>query len=129
MAHENIEGWGADRDPKSRPGVPMELEPPRPIGEAHWTQPPQQISDVKVFKQPLAPKMPPVFGTAIPPKGLSGLIRAAAYQYPDHLTRHWLLLLMADRVNFVERMVTRFPLFVPVALAGGLVARRLAKAR
>ena len=70
-----------------------------------------------------------MFGTAIPPKGLSGVIRAIAYRYPDHLTRHWLLLLMADRVNFVERMFTRFPFIVPAALVGGLVARRFAKAR
>ena len=43
--------------------------------------------------------MPPVYGTAPPVGGVSGLVRAAAYRYPGHWTRHWMMLLLADRID------------------------------
>lgn len=125
---QNIEGWGVDRDPRSRPGVPME-EPPHPVGGAHWTEPARQMPDERVLKQPLRKELTPVFGTAAPPKGLSGLIRRMAYMAPDHKTKHWLLLLIADRVDVMERLIQRFPVIVPAAFAGGLLARRFVRVR
>lgn len=47
----------------------------------------------------------PVFGTALPPRGLSGALRTRAYAIPEHRARHWLLLLVADRVDVVETWV------------------------
>lgn len=127
MAHEQIEGWGADLDPKSRPGVPMEWAP-HPAGAAHWTRPVKQPENPAVLKHPLRKELTPVFGTGEPPKGLSGLIRKVAYRAPDHKAKHWLLLMLADRVDVVERLVTRFPLVLPAALAGGVLAKRLKRA-
>src|SRR5690606_37442972 len=67
--------------------------------------------------------MPPVYGTAQPPKGLSGALRKAAYGYPAHWTRHWMMLLVADRVNSMEHRLSSVRGVAPLAgllLAGGL---------
>ena len=48
----------------------------------------------------------PVFGTACPPKGLSGVVRRFAYaRYSEARAAHWLLLLAADRIDAVESHV------------------------
>ncbi len=99
---EAIQGWGADLDRKDRPGVPMERTPPRFLEGKHWDQPEQQKQDIEVFVSPERPGLTPVFGTSAPPTGLSGLIRRAAYKMTENDIRHWLLLLLADRVNMVE---------------------------
>ncbi len=45
----------------------------------------RQESDVTAFKHGRpARKMPPVFGTAQPPQGVSDMLRRLAYKYPDH---------------------------------------------
>lgn len=98
---QHIPGWGADLDRKDRPAVPMERTPPRFI-HAHGEKLPQQREDVEVFVSPERPGITPIFGTAQPPKGLSGMIRRAAYKMTENDLRHWLLLLLADRVNVVE---------------------------
>ncbi len=48
VEHSNIEGWGADLDPKNRPAVPRERTPPRFIN-AHWTELEPQIPKVKIY--------------------------------------------------------------------------------
>jgi hypothetical protein len=63
----------------------------------------------------------PVFGTAQPPRGLSGRLRAAAYAIPDHFARHWMLLILADRVDVLESRVRRRPLLAVAAGLGALV--------
>jgi hypothetical protein len=129
MAEPSSEGWGVDVDPKNRPGVPMERSP-RSVEGAHWTEPPRQQSEVPVFKHKGLKELTPVFGTAAPPKGLSGVIRKLAYEAPTHQTRHWLLLMLADRVDVAERMLTRLPrAVVPRALAEGLLFRKLTRTR
>ncbi len=62
----------------------------------------------------------PVSGTAQPPRLLSGALRRAAYRIPDRRTSHWLLLLLADRVDVLEHRLGAALPFVP-ALAAGLV--------
>jgi hypothetical protein len=47
------------------------------------------------------------FGTAQPPRGVSGMIRRAAYEIPDYRMRHWMLLMLADRVDMVESGLLR----------------------
>ncbi|TQK10846.1 hypothetical protein [Herbaspirillum sp. SJZ107] len=99
LAH--INGWGADLDRKDRPAVPMERTPPRfipePVGKL-----PQQPQHVEVLVSTERPGITPIFGTAQPPSGLSGVIRRAAFRWAENDLRHWLLLLAADRVNVVE---------------------------
>jgi hypothetical protein len=100
--HTKIPGWGVDGDPRNRPGVPMHLKPRAREG-VHWEEPERQPSpDVPVTKRAELEELTPTFGTALPPRGLSGLMRRMAYGMPEHLVRHVLLLLMADRVDVVE---------------------------
>jgi hypothetical protein len=58
-----------------------------------------------VFHSTERPGLTPVYGTAQPPKGLSGLIRKAAFRRSENDLRHWLMLLFADRVNVVEGII------------------------
>jgi hypothetical protein len=97
----HIEGWGADLDHKNRPGIPMERTPPRNI-HAHEGKLPQQAQNVEILVSTERPGITPIFGTAQPPKGLSGVLRRAAYRWAENDLRRWLILLAADRVNVVE---------------------------
>jgi hypothetical protein len=95
-----------DLDPGRRPGVPR-MHKPRPLPNTIYP-PERQLSRVTVFMHGRPHKrFPPVFGTAVPPRGVSGLVRKAAYRYPDHLMRHWTLLLFADRVDLWEHRTRR----------------------
>jgi hypothetical protein len=99
LAH--IKGWGADLDRKNRPAVPMERTPPRFI-HAHEEKLPQQPETVEILTSTERPGITPIFGTAQPPKGLSGMMRRLAFRWSENDLRHWLILLAADRVNVVE---------------------------
>jgi hypothetical protein len=101
---QHIPGWGSDLDHKNRPAIPMERTPPRFI-HVPAGQPVQQAQTVEVFCSPERPGITPIFGTAQPPKWLSGAIRRLAYKLPENDLRHWLMLLAADRVNMVEGIV------------------------
>ena len=105
-----------DRDPARRPGVPM-MRDPQPWPNTRF--PPERQpgrSAVPKHGRPNKP-MPPVFGTATPPRGLSGAIRVFAYRLPDHYPSHWLLLMLGDRVDSWGTRVQRLlPLALPVAV-------------
>lgn len=101
----DIPGWGADLDPANRPAVPKERRPPR-LGGVHWDDPPMQQSKVEVLRSTEHFRMPPVFGTTLPPRGVSGWIRRRAFRHSENDLRHWLMLLFADRVDVVEGVVS-----------------------
>jgi len=94
-----ILGWGADLDPADRPAVPKERMPPR---LENIPAPGQQESDVLVLHSTERPGITPVFGTSVPPSGLSGVLRKRAFRRSENDIRHWLTLMLADRVNVVE---------------------------
>ena len=97
-----IPGWGADRYPADRPSVPRERFDPSLSG-AHWEQPERQPEKWPRERSVEHTQLPPVFGTACPPKGLSGVIRRYAYaKYSEGQAAHWLLLMMGDRVDAAE---------------------------
>ncbi|WP_292044704.1 hypothetical protein [Massilia sp. UBA6681] len=98
---QHINGWGADLDRKNRPAVPMERTPPRFINQPEG-DPVQQQEKVEVLVSPERPGITQIFGTVQPPSGLSGMIRRLAFKSTENDLRHWLLLLLADRVNVVE---------------------------
>lgn len=123
MQNEQVVGWGADADPTNRPGIPMETKP-EPVPGAQMPIEPQK-SDYPVLMHGGKQKMPPVFGTAAPPKALSGLIRKVAYKYPDHWARHWMMLMMADRVDSWEHNLRRVLPLAAVVFAGGLTYKLL----
>jgi hypothetical protein len=97
-----IPGWGADLDPADRPSVPRERFDPSLSG-AHWEYPDQQPEKWPRERSVEHTQLPPVFGTAQPPKGLSGAIRKYAYaRYSEGQAAHWLLLIAGDRVDTLE---------------------------
>lgn len=98
------EGWGVDLDHKNRPMYPMEL--PSDVTNVRGTNvPPRQEQKVRIHKSTEHPDLTPVFGTSCPPRGLSGKIRDAAYNFSEGRLSHWMLLLLADRVDMVEGML------------------------
>jgi len=102
--YAHIEGWGADLDHANRPAYPKERTPPRLEG-VHWDQPEQQARTVEILHSNERPGLTPVFGTTVPPTGISGNMRRFAFRFSENDIRHWLLLLAADRVNMVEGLV------------------------
>src|SRR5690242_19562799 len=85
-----------DRDPRDRPGVPMIPETVASVAPAVVNL---QVPEVPVLVSVDVGELTPVFSTAVPPRGLSGVLRRRAYQIHEHLARRWLLLLVADRVD------------------------------
>ena len=98
-----IPGWGVDLDPKDRPSYPKE-DVTRATG-AHWDFPERQVQHWPREKSPEHKFVTPVFGTACPPKGLSGMIRKYAYRLSEGRATHWLLLIAADRIDVMESRV------------------------
>ena len=99
--YSHIQGWGADLDHKNRPAYPKERTPPRLEG-VHWDEPAQQAEGVKILHSTERPGLTPVFGSTVPPSGISGRLREVAFKFSENDIRHWMLLLFADRVNMVE---------------------------
>lgn len=101
-----IPGWGVDADPKDRPSVPRErtdLET-----GAHWDFPERQEERWPRERSIEHKFLPPVFGTSTPPKGVSGMIRRYAYKYSEARAAHWLILMLADRVDAWESHLSSF---------------------
>lgn len=83
----------------------MERTPPRLEG-AHWETPEQQPETVKILQSTERPNITLVFGTTVPPTGVSGKLRGVAFKYSENDLRHWMILLLADRINMVEGIVS-----------------------
>jgi hypothetical protein len=116
-------GEAPDASPSQRPGVPKELDPPRPATFAHWAEPERQPDPGYVLKRKDLTELTPVFGTTVPPRGLSGVLRRAAYAIPEHRTSHWLVLMLADRVDVLEHRALRIlPFALPLAAGGAIAA-------
>ena len=107
---------GIDQDPARRPVVPAEKPP-------HSQPHARNVAQVRQDGRPTdaGQARTPVFGTAQPPRGLSGRLRSAAYAIPEHYARHWLLLILADRVDVLEHRVRRRPGMAVAAGAGALL--------
>lgn len=103
-----IPGWGADLDPNDRPSVPrLQLDPELAGAEDMFPdrQPEKWPRERSIEHQFLTP----VFGTAQPPKGLSGRMRKLAYaRYSEGQAAHWLMLMAADRVDTIESTLASF---------------------
>ncbi len=117
-----IPGWGADLDPTDRPAVPRE----RPLvpETAHWDFPEAQPELRPRERSIEHPVLPPVFGTTCPTRGLSGVMRRAAYRrWSEARAAHWVVLLAADRVDACESALRERPLLVaPWVVAGAALA-------
>jgi hypothetical protein len=104
-APKNIPGWGIDADPENDPTYPMKNRTGADYQRIHYERPFQQPIRQKIFQSIERPSLTSVFGTSTPPRGLSGKIREFAYKFSEADARHWLTLVMADRVDVVEGIV------------------------
>lgn len=91
--------WGVDLDPTHRPGVPMTRTNPQLLANARTSITPQEGTPASPLHGRPGKPMPPVFGTAVPLRGLSGIVRSWAYGYADHYPSHWVLMMLGDRVE------------------------------
>jgi hypothetical protein len=108
-----VPGWGADLDPKDRPAVPK-LQYQDDLSGAHWEFPERQPEKWPRERSIEHKFLTPVFGTAQPPKGLSGVIRKFSYaRYSEGRAAHWLLLILADRVDAWESHLRSFATLRP----------------
>jgi len=102
-----IPGWGVDLDPADRPSYPK-LQYPADTG-AHWEFPDRQPETFPRERSIEHAMLTPVFGTAQPRKGLAGAIRTYAYErFSEGRAAHWLLLVLADRVDAIESHLASF---------------------
>jgi hypothetical protein len=100
-----IPGWGSDLDPATRPGVPRDKAPH--IGADHlYIDIEPQRPPHRIHKSTEHARLTPVFGTSCPPHGLSGKIRDVAYRYSEGRLIRWMGLMLADRVDTVEGVVS-----------------------
>jgi hypothetical protein len=107
-----IPGWGVDLDPADRPsGRRLVLQ--EDTG-AHWDFPDRQPEKWPRERSLEHASLPPVFGTTCPPKGVSGALRRLSYgRYSEGQTAHWLLLVLADRVDAWENHLKSFATLRP----------------
>ncbi len=97
-----IPGWGVDLDPKDRPSVPQERFDPGATG-AHWEFPERQPEKWPRERSVEHRFLTPVSGTSCPPRGISGMMRRYAYDaFSEGRVAHWLILMVADRVDALE---------------------------
>jgi hypothetical protein len=113
-----------DASPERRPGVPAQRSP-APVGNTHWLEPDKQPAHPGVIKDSSRPELTATFGTGQVPRGLSGLIRRAAYRLPDYEAKRWAILLIADRVDSLEDRLRRASAN-PAVWLGALAALGLA---
>jgi hypothetical protein len=97
---ETIPGWGVDLDPANRPAAKKERF--NLATGARWDFPERQPEKYPREKSTEHKFLTPVFGTSCPPRGVSGMIRRWAYTYSEGRAAHWLLLVLADRIDVIE---------------------------
>lgn len=132
MEHHDRPVKGADAAMSERPGVPMEKPSHEPLTPAtRWREPERMRNVPAVTRRMELKQMTPVFSTAYPPKGLSGAIRRKAYRLPETHARHWMTLLLADRVELWEHRIARavkLIAVIPMGVAGVVLAMRMVRA-
>jgi hypothetical protein len=94
-----VPGWGVDLDPADRPSYPK-LDRREDLTGAHWDFPERQPELQPRERSVEHAFLTPVFGTAQPLHGVSGALRRYAYaRFSEGRVAHWLLLVLADRVD------------------------------
>lgn len=102
----SVKGWAVDADPENDPTYPMkERKPGLDHAGYSWERPEQQFIDMEVLRSIERPNIAATFGTSVPPSGLSGVLRRAAFNYSEDSYGHWLPLMLADRVQMVEGVI------------------------
>ena len=100
-----IKGWGIDANPENDPVYPMKTRNNGEHAGYTWERPAQQPESVEVLHSNERPNLSAVFGTSTPPSGLSGVIRRYAFKHSEDRYRHWIPLILADRINVYEGII------------------------
>jgi hypothetical protein len=103
--YKNIPGWGMDADPENEPTYPIKHYTGDDHNRINYERSPQQLQNVEILMSTERPKMTAVFGNTVPPSGFSGAIRRYAFKHSEDRYRHWLPLIMADRINMFEGLI------------------------
>ena len=106
LNYKSIPGWAMDTDPQDEPNYPMKQYNGDDHKRLNWERPALQPVKMEILQSTERPYMTAVFGTSVPPSGLSGAIRRYAYKYSESEYGHWLNLLLADRINVIEGLVS-----------------------
>lgn len=102
---KDIIGWGIDADPKNNPTYPMKHYTGADHDRLNYDRAPQQTQNIEVLQSNERPAITRVFGTSVPPSGLSGILRRYAFKFSEGSSGHWMTLILADRVNAVEGII------------------------
>ena len=103
---QDIPGWGIDADPENEPTYPMKHYTGDDHNRINYERSEHQQSvDVEILMSNERPAITRVFGTSVPPSGLSGVIRRYAFKHSEDRYRHWIPLILADRINVVEGLI------------------------
>jgi hypothetical protein len=100
--YKNIPGWGMDADADNEPTYPIKNYTGDDHNRINYERADQQPIDMEILMSNERPAMTRVFGSSVPPSGLSGVIRRYAFKHSEDRYRHWIPLILADRVNVVE---------------------------
>lgn len=101
----DVVGWGVDANPRNDPTYPMKKRTDAEQAGYTWDRPWTQETDIEVLQSPERPNVSAVFGTSVPPSGVSGSIRRFAFRFSESSNGHWFPLMLADRVNMVEGLL------------------------
>lgn len=101
----DIKGHGIDADPENEPTYPIKKYTGDDHKRLNYTRPVQQMSNIEILRSNERPTVSAVFGTSVPPSGLSGVIRRQAFKFSEGSWGHWLPLILADRINVVEGII------------------------
>lgn len=99
---QDIPGYGMDADPENEPTYPMKNYTGDDHNRINYERSERQPADIELLMSTERPALPAVFGTSAPPSGLSGMIRRYAFKHSEDRYRHWIPLILADRINVVE---------------------------
>ena len=94
-----------DADPENEPNYPMKNYTGDDHKRINYERADQQPIDMEVLMSNERPAMTRVYGTSVPPSGLSGVIRRYAFKHSEDRYRHWIPLILADRINAVEGII------------------------
>ena len=101
----NIRGWGIDADPANEPTYPIKNYTGDDFERLNYQRPPLQQQRNEILHSNERPGLTAVFGSSVPPSGLSGILRRYAFRYSEGTFTHWLTLLLADRINVYEGLL------------------------
>jgi hypothetical protein len=102
----HIRGWGIDADTRNEPTYPMKNYTGDDHNRLRYEKPSQQPVNMEILHSNERQGISAVFGTAAAPSGISGILRRLAFRYSESSYGHWIPLMVADRINTLEGLIS-----------------------